>query len=156
MDTSGTGVYIEEVQRLIRTHGWAVQWVEGDPKRGKEDPEGAPFAYTVGLTDLGHPEIVLSNVSPELGSQLLNHLGKLVRNGRFFLHGDRPEDAIQPPYLPVFLDASEQYLNIATFMYRPQYLRAIQMVLPDKDHRYPWNDGDESGQRPFHPHGWPF
>ncbi|MGV0602946.1 DUF4262 domain-containing protein [Mycolicibacterium pulveris] len=40
--------YLDELWAIIRDHGWAVQFVE-DEKR--------PFAYTIGLHDLGVPEL---------------------------------------------------------------------------------------------------
>ncbi|MGV0602846.1 DUF4262 domain-containing protein, partial [Mycolicibacterium pulveris] len=47
--------YLDELWAIIGDHGWAVQFVE-DEKR--------PFAYTIGLHDLGVPELVISGVSP--------------------------------------------------------------------------------------------
>jgi hypothetical protein len=62
-------------RETIRRHGWAVQAVLGDA-------DGPPFAYTVGLTGFGHPELILFATSQATAAAVLNDLGERVRAGQ--------------------------------------------------------------------------
>lgn len=55
--------YLDEVYGIMLMHGWAVQHVECERR---------PFAYTVGLTRRGLPELVVTGLSPRRGQRLLN------------------------------------------------------------------------------------
>lgn len=59
----------------IRRHGWALEAVAGDE-------DAPPFVYTVGLSGLGHPELILFATAPPTAAAVLNGLGELVRAGR--------------------------------------------------------------------------
>lgn len=59
-------VYLQRVRRLIERHGQAIQNVV-DPA----NPAGQ-FAYTVGLTELGLPELWLDVPNALVNAQLLN------------------------------------------------------------------------------------
>lgn len=56
----------------VRRHGWMVQYVMGEE-------QSPPFAYTVGLFGLGHPELVVFGLDYESAMGLLNLLGEKVR-----------------------------------------------------------------------------
>ena len=55
--------YFQEVRERIRKRGWMVQYVES---------ERTPFAYTIGLHDWGQPELLMTAVSPQRATRLLN------------------------------------------------------------------------------------
>jgi hypothetical protein len=61
---------------LIACHGWAVQGVQRD----RIHP---PWAYTVGLTSNGRPELVVTGMPLAPAAQLLNDVAAHV------LHADR-------------------------------------------------------------------
>ena len=54
----------------IRRRGWAIQYVGGEEcsRPGCGCPAGnePPFAYTVGLFGLAHPELLVFGVPPEV------------------------------------------------------------------------------------------
>jgi hypothetical protein len=66
MDIS-TQTWLEQedayVSTTIRKHGWCIQYVGGDScsRPGCEcgPDDGPPFAYTIGLFGLGHPELLI-------------------------------------------------------------------------------------------------
>lgn len=60
--------YADIVRRKTIEHGWAVQYVETDP----------PFAYTVGLSEAGLPELLITGLPPERSLLLLNHVGNYM------------------------------------------------------------------------------
>lgn len=63
----------ENIHKIILEHGWMVHGVF---RTAPEDPP--EFAYTIGLTDAGLPELLISgNMEPGLLMHLLNAAAKL-------------------------------------------------------------------------------
>ena len=60
-----TDDYLDILREIIDGHGWAIQYVES---------ENRPFAYTVGLTDLGLPELLMTGLPPRTSGRLLNSI----------------------------------------------------------------------------------
>lgn len=60
---------LHRIRSLVATHGHAIQGVF--PRAG--DP-GVPFAYTVGLTPAGHPELIVAALDFATMQQILNIL----------------------------------------------------------------------------------
>lgn len=79
------GAWLDQQDRMItemvRRHGWAVQAVMGE---GTEPP----FAYTVGLFGLGHPELIVFGQGYSSAVALLNYLGSKVRENGDLAPGD--------------------------------------------------------------------
>ena len=101
--------------------------------------ERPPYIYTVGLTGLGHPEFIISHVDSELGRAILSPLARRVLAGRVYKAGDRPEGIMPEPWTPVLLEAFTGALALAEAVYADAPLRALQVALPDTEHRYPWH-----------------
>lgn len=132
-----TDDYLTRVTDTIERHGWAVQGVL--PNVGDTDP--VPFSYTVGLTNFGHPEIIVFGVDPEsAGIALLNDLGERVRAGRSFSHGEVPRNLLSGGYEPILISVLDlSRLTVAQRIY--ESITALQLVLPDKGNRLPWHAG---------------
>jgi hypothetical protein len=64
------------VTRMIREHGWYVEYVIGEP-----DELITSIAYTIGLFGMGHPELVLLGADPETAMGLLNEIGRQIKGG---------------------------------------------------------------------------
>lgn len=137
--------YLDRITETINAHGWAVQGVL--PNVGDSDP--IPFCYTVGLTGLGHPEIIVFGVDPEkAGITLLNELGERVRAGRAFSHGEVPRNLLAGGYDPVLINVTDlTQLTVARRIYN-ESITALQLVLPDKNNRLPWHAGYDMGWQP--------
>lgn len=133
--------YLVRIQALIEEHGWAVQGVL--PTADDPDPG---FGYTVGLTLKGLPEIIIFGLSAELMHSTLNqvafhmvdhgphHAGQVID---YLFGGGYDPIAVQVD--PEHFD--EEYLTVAGRMYGDLNLSALQLVIPDKEHRFPWDDG---------------
>jgi hypothetical protein len=72
---------------IIRRYGWFIQYVYGDPICTEpgcscSDQDSVPFAYTVGLFGMNHPELLIFGVSQETAGGVLNELGDRIRAGR--------------------------------------------------------------------------
>jgi hypothetical protein len=75
----------------IRQYGWAIQYVGGEscskPWCRCTATEQAPFAYTIGLFGLAHPELLIVGAGMETSAGVLNDLGDQVRRGAALLPG---------------------------------------------------------------------
>ncbi len=122
----------DEVRPLIREHGWMVQTVDAGRLH-------AELAYTVGLTDAGLPELVLTGLPERRSGRLLNFLaGQMVRSGP-----PAPgEVLVATKELPAFevvrLSSPSAHLVTAVQMYGEE-LRALQLVYPDEHGKWPWD-----------------
>lgn len=78
--------YDAHITAIIRRHGWFIQYIGGDSCSRPGCPctgdEGPPFAYTVGLFGLNHPELLIFDIAPQTVATMLNVLGDRVRGGR--------------------------------------------------------------------------
>ncbi len=68
-ETSGLDYLEDVVLPTIREHGWVVQAVGSSRVR-------APFAYTVGLTQAGLPELVVTGLNAGRSGALLNAVAR--------------------------------------------------------------------------------
>jgi hypothetical protein len=68
------------ITETVRRHGWAVQYVGGLG-------DIPPFAYTVGLFGLGHPELVVFGLDASSAVGLLNDLGSRIRENSDLVPG---------------------------------------------------------------------
>ena len=116
---------------LVHQNGWAVQGVSGRH----------PFAYTVGLTECGVPELVITGMDDCAAATVLNAIaGRVLREdldvgARVDLSGLALEVlAVEHPDL---------HLLTATALYGDE-VRGLQLVWPDDRGRYPWQPGHRS------------
>ncbi len=125
--------YLEHVRGLITDHGWAVQGVERDRAR-------PPWAYTVGLTAHGRPELVVTGLPLDRAAGLLNDVASHV------LHAGPPRPGEQIPLRggPVieFVEVTvpNAHLRVAVELYGPG-IRALQLAHADDRGHWPWDAG---------------
>jgi hypothetical protein len=139
-----TGAWLDQedarVASLIRTHGWAIQYVMGDETRQK-----TPIAYTVGLFGMGHPELVFLGGCTHDACGVLNDVGGRVKAGEQFLPGMLITFDVWPHRLTV-----EELPNPAAILFganrhygRPDEasVSALQLTHDDIEGRFPWDAG---------------
>jgi hypothetical protein len=125
--------YLEHLRGLIARCGWAVQGIERD----RIHP---PWAYTVGLTPHGRPELVVTGLPLARATALLNDVAAHV------LHAAAPRPGEQIPLRggPVIeivgVAEPAAHLLVATEFYGPR-VRALQLVHADDRGRWPWEVG---------------
>jgi hypothetical protein len=119
--------------------GWAVTAVvptADDPRSG--------FAYTVGLTEHGFPELVIAGLAPAIAQALLNDLaGRVYDRATRFRHGQRVGDLLAG-YDAVIVDGAATealYPGAAYARYGTDRVRLQQVVWPDRHGRFPWDPG---------------
>lgn len=121
------------VRRCVRARGWAVQVVE----RERAHP---PWAYTVGLTEIGLPELVVTGMAVLAAGRVLDSAAAcLVRFGV-------PEVGVQVEVEGVGevevvkVEHPWAHLFVAVRMFG-EGIRALQLVHRDEGGRWPWDRG---------------
>ena len=125
--------YLNELRAKILRCGWAVQYVESDRM---------PFAYTVGLTRDGFPELLVTGVSPRRAVRLLNSVARGAADP--LILGAQTAIPSGPLVEVVEVENPDAHLYTAVEIFGPD-VRAWQLVWADKRGRWPWaadfNDG---------------
>lgn len=136
----------KRVLPTIREHGWMVQAVFGD---GEHDP---PFAYTVGLTEAGLPELVLTAAPDDASAMILNAAAERMcaTDGDGFTVGDEVDLGFTAALQigAVSVAAVDEMLGVAVALYGDG-VRALQVIWPSASGKWP-NDPDWD-----HPHPQP-
>ena len=129
---------------IIDRFGWAVIGVGGgtcdEPGcDGGENDDGVEFAYTVGLSVYGFPEVITYGLPQQIAATCLNLVGEQVRAGRPPVVGGFVGRVFagHPGYLIDVQDTSD--LVVAEQIY-PEVV-AAQLVWPDRRGRFPWHPG---------------
>ena len=137
------------IVEMIRRTGWAIQYVGGDTcsRPGCDSPpdEQPPFAYTIGLFGLGHPELLIIGVDPATAQGVLNTLALRMRQGEVLMPGliitfeDWPHRII-PEVVP---NPGEIVLGANSFYQRPpeHSVPVLQLTYDDTEGRFPWDQG---------------
>ena len=121
----------------IDRFGWCVMKIAND--------KGPDFAYSVGIfRTLGHPEILMFGLPPATMHRLINDVGNRVRAGARYVAGQRTDEFLEGydvtfRAVPPFQYAG--HLGWATWFYDGEDFPALQMVYPDRDRRWPWEEG---------------
>lgn len=120
--------YLDHLRETTLKQGWAVQYVEDDRR---------PFAYTIGLSEAGLPELVITGLSPPMSVRLLNAVAD------YMVHKIEPApgDTITLPddWFAEFVEIAEPtaHLGFAVALCGPD-IRALQIVWHDRLGHSPW------------------
>lgn len=125
--------YLDYVRGVIAEHGWAVQGVERD----RIHP---PWAYTVGLTAHGEPELVVTGMPLRRAARLIHDVAGHIRHAAAPRPGDQIALRGGPLTEIVKVAVPSAHLVMAVEMYGPG-LRALQVVHADDRGHWPWDTG---------------
>jgi hypothetical protein len=132
----------------IANYGWHVVLIE-------EDEEGPSFGYSVGLFHTyQHPEVVVFGLKVDLLHQIINALGREVAGGKQYRPGEESGNAIEGyscAFLSVAPEWYSEYLGYALWFYKGDGFPALECVWPDKQQKYPWQQGFSEALRPKQP-----
>jgi hypothetical protein len=125
---------------LIDKCGWMIQGVFGT----EQDP-GPSYAYTVGLTAHGFPELAVAGLPPQVMQTLLNDVAKRVFDlNRRYTHGEVLDDVLGGGYKVMVVDGPASRDTIwpgtANALFGEEGVTLQQLVWPDDQHRYPWDE----------------
>lgn len=137
------------IAAAIRRYGWWIEYVIGrcaDPlcQHGSDDDgdDDPPFAYTVGLFGMGHPELLIFGVPTGTAAGVLNDLGERIRAGANLLPGQLLTFEKWPHRVVV-----EQVPNPGEIVFSANrhYARPSEVSVPvlqlsydDRAGRFPW------------------
>jgi hypothetical protein len=125
--------YLNHMRKLADDYGWAVQGVE----RWRDRP---PWAYTVGLTRHGQPELVVTGMRIEPAACLLNQVAGHIMHAAAARPGEQiPWDG-GPLIEIVKVSEPSAHLHLAVEFHGPR-IRALQIVHADDRGRWPWEVG---------------
>jgi len=130
--------YLDHMAGIVEDCGWAVQFVERD----RDHP---PFAYTLGLTLRGLPELVITGLPAQHAAHVLNgEADRVIVDGvpqpgeRLVLSDGRAAEVVALPH-------PEAHLFAAVDLYGGA-LRALQLARADDRGRFPWEVGHRAGR----------
>lgn len=143
--------YMAKMQLMVEEHGMAVQAVF--PNEGAEGEDRYPFAYTVGLARAGHPEFIVFGLPHEVAHEILNDIGfRVLRDEHTFRPGDTVHQLVRDfPVRLIAVTDSWKLLTISNHLYgNPDgCLPALELVFPDPDGRWPWEEGSTVASLPL-------
>jgi hypothetical protein len=121
--------YNDLLAEAIRKEGWAVQYVESDRR---------PYAYTVGLHDWDVPELLITGVSAQRASRLLNAAARKLVSGGVLTPGQQVSLADGPMIEVVEVDHPDAHMGWAV-AFGGLEITALQLVWADGRGRWPWS-----------------
>nr|WP_255479315.1 DUF4262 domain-containing protein [Quadrisphaera sp. RL12-1S] len=130
---------LDEHRRLIDEQGWTVVSVGGAGRRA------LPFSHTVGLTRLGHPELLVSGRAPAEARYLLDVLGDEVLAGRRFHVGDLLQRDPWPSLRLLRVTSPDALVVAQAVAADDVEVPALQVVWCDDAGRWPWDAGRPAG-----------
>ncbi|MDT0393012.1 DUF4262 domain-containing protein [Streptomyces dubilierae] len=138
---------VENVQR----HGWHVVMVP-------EDELGPGFAYTIGLSHShGAPELAVFGLGIHDMHRMLNRLGVKSAAGAVLAGGQSHADVVdgqQVALREVDLRWYRTFFGRAIGFYRRPPFPVLQVVWPDADDRFHWEEQAEARHRDSQPQMW--
>lgn len=143
MEDDPFDAYLETVRAAIEAQGLFIQYVGPAPAA-----RNLPYAYTVGLTPSGRPELIVVNLSFSMMQVILSEMAVRTRAGDGLSPGDRHSRIVQDYDLAVVGPADDDSypVHIARAVY-PGAGPPVQVVWPDAAGRFPWQAGYDMNQR---------
>lgn len=131
---------VTKVSGMIEKNRFAVIMVGGS-----EDTPS--FAYTVGLTNLNHPELVMVGLPPALAHQLLNDAGAMLLDGvAEYKDGDRIDHLIRDlPVVVQDLQYPDELFGMCCRILGKGNFRMHQVFMPDPNGKFPWDEDCDQG-----------
>lgn len=137
--------------------------ITGDIARSGYATFGAPspqgwVACTVGLTELGHPEILISGLHGQWCHKVFWNAYHAIKAGRCFKAGqvDDTLGKMTCAFKTLSPDAVEEFGWQALEFYQgtPKTPTFLQLVMPDKAGRLPWQPGYDAELMKVQRHLW--
>lgn len=128
----------ERIKQNIEKHGCHLIMV-------MEDEYLPAFVHTIGLFEkYGHPELICFGLKKEVASEILNDAAEMISEGQSFTPGQLSDEFLKEHPIQ-FLSADksyyEFYFGYASRYYGHDDFPVLQMVWPDKESLFPWQQG---------------
>jgi len=103
------------------------------------------FTYSVGLLETcGHPEIICFGLKTDLMHALINDVAALIKEGSPMQPGNTYDNifkSLDATFLRVDPANIDDYFGVAIRHYKHSDFPAVQLIWPDNDNRFPWEEG---------------
>jgi hypothetical protein len=113
--------------------------------RVMEDDIGPGFSYTIGLHQrFGHPELIVVGLPGDLGAILLNIAARALIGGARYESGREYDDFLQGyscTFREIPTEKYPSYFGFAIWFYGGAGFPAMQLIYPDRNRRWPWEEG---------------
>jgi hypothetical protein len=131
--------YAEVLQHYtakIKEHGYTVVYVSGDE-------ESLPFAYTIGLTEKGLPEFILSGKLSAKSAYVILSIAaqEALTNGEIPLGINTTLYNIRSDFQAITAHVLEEYMLGVKNMYPSMRKRAVNIIWADENNRLPEDVG---------------
>jgi hypothetical protein len=128
----------DRIKQNIEQHGCHLIMV-------MEDNDLPAFVHTIGLYEkYGHPELIVFGLKKEVASEILNDAAEMISEGQSFTAGQSSDEFLKEHSMQ-FLSVDKRYYEFY-FGYASRYFGhddfpVLQMVWPDKESLFPWQEG---------------
>jgi len=144
--------YAQELIRdRVEKYGLAIQFAFPT-----EEGQGPRFAYTIGMTDIGHPELLVIGLPDELAGLVFNQVHGELRKGQRTGRELLIEKILSVPLLVHATDPVKScaYTIQGDEYYRIKGLKPVysQLIWPDPAGVYPHQDGFDEDMREIQPY----
>lgn len=135
-----TQAYLDQIQAMIRDHGWAVQGVFAT----EDSDQRYDFAYTVGLIQRGcTAELLIAGIPMSAAAGILNEIAASMANTGETI--PPAEWTVADGYVLKAItftprNGHELHVGAARAFYNAP-VPVAQYVWPDRGHHYPWDEG---------------
>lgn len=126
------------VRGMLEEHPWVVIGVDREGYR-------PPYSYTVGLTELDRPELLITGLAKDRAANVLIAVAEQVVDtgapavgARIQLPGKRPGEVVR-------LTEPSVHLGVAADLYGER-ITALQLVYADIKGRFPWDKQFRNGR----------
>jgi Domain of unknown function (DUF4262) len=126
------------VRGLLEDHPWVVIGVEQDGCR-------PPYSYTVGLTETGTPELLITGLTKERGANVLMAFAEQLLDAEAPAPGTRLQLPGRRPGEIVRVAEPSVHLAVAADLFGER-LTALQLVYADIRGRWPWDKNFRNGR----------
>lgn len=125
----------------VAEYGMAVIGVFPDPVEG-----AMGFAYTMGMYDVGLPEVIVFGLPPDVSQPVLNDLClPLVRAGGGVLEPGERDDVFGGGVKAMLIEADEEdaakYVTFSATVHDRASVPVMQLCWPDANGLWPWQHG---------------
>lgn len=141
----------EMIRDRLKKHGLAIQFTFPT-----EEGQGPRFAYTIGMTDIGHPELLVIGLPDELAGLVFNQVHNELRTGQRTGRELMIEKILSVPLLVHATDPGKScaYTIQGDEHYRIRGLRPVysQLIWPDPAGIYPHQEGFDEDMKQIQPY----
>jgi hypothetical protein len=129
----------------IKEHGYTVVYVSGDE-------ESLPFAYTIGLTEKGLPEFILSGKLSAKSAYVILSIAaqEALTNGEIPLGINTTLYNIRADFQAITAHVLEEYMLGVKNMYPSTLKRAVNIIWADAENRLPGDAGFNENSKQIH------